>query len=106
MAPALPAACAALAIFGAAVPLNAVVVGTATQRYSPPNLQGRAFAATLMATDLAQMLSITIGAALVDTLGYKPLLVLAVVVLSLAAIPVLIKPRERPVAEPHGGAPA
>jgi MFS family permease len=60
--PVLPAACAALAIFGVAVPLNAVVVSTATQRYSPPQLQGRTFAASFMAADLAQTLAIAIGA--------------------------------------------
>jgi predicted MFS family arabinose efflux permease len=90
--PALPASCVALAIFGVAVPLNAVVVITATQRYSPPHLQGRAFAASFMAADLAQTVSITIGAALVDKLGYKPLLIIAAVVVSIAAIPVLGRP--------------
>jgi MFS family permease len=92
MIPVLPATCAALAIFGVAVPLNTVVVSVATQRYSPPHLQGRTFAALFMATDLAQTLSITIGAALVDTLGYRPLLVIAAVVVSIAAIPVLAHP--------------
>jgi MFS family permease len=94
--PALPAVCAALAIFGVAVPLNTVVVSVATQRYSPPELQGRTFAASFMATDLAQTLSITIGAALVDTLGYRPLLIVASVVLSIAAVPVLTRPAQRP----------
>jgi MFS family permease len=98
--PALPAACAALAIFGIAIPLNTVVVSAATQRYSPPHLQGRAFAASFMATDLAQMLSITIGAALVDTLGYRPLLIIAAAVVSVAAIPVLARPARRPPREP------
>jgi len=96
MIPALPAACAALAIFGVAVPLNTVVVTTATQRYSPPRLQGRAFAASFMAADLAQTLSITMGAALVDTLGYRPLLIITATVLSIAAIPVLTHPAQPP----------
>ena len=96
MIPALPAACAALAIFGIAVPLNAVVITTATQRYSPPRLQGRVFAASFMAADLAQTLSITIGAALVDTLGYQPLLIITATVLSIAAIPVLTRPAQPP----------
>jgi MFS family permease len=93
---ALPASCIALAIFGVAVPFNAVVVTTATQRYSPPHLQGRAFAASFMAADLAQTVSITIGAALVDTLGYKPLLIIAAVVVSVAGIPVLARPTGPP----------
>jgi MFS family permease len=90
--PALPASCAALAIVGLAIPLNAVVVSTATQRHSPPQLQGRTFAASFMAADLAQTLSITIGAALVGTLGYRPLLIIAAIVLSIAAVPVLFRP--------------
>lgn len=94
--PALPAACAALAICGVAIPLNTVVVSVATQRYSPPQLQGRTFAASFMATDSAQTLSITIGAALVDTVGYRPLLVLAAVVLVIAAVPVLTRPAQPP----------
>jgi MFS family permease len=94
--PVLPASCVALAIFGVAVPLNAVVVTTATQRYSPPQLQGRAFAASFMAADLAQTASIAIGAALVDTLGYKPLLIIAAAVVSIAAIPVLARPAGPP----------
>ena len=96
MIPALPAACTALAIFGIAVPLNTVVITTATQRYSPPRLQGRVFAASFMAADLAQTLSITIGAALVDTLGYQPLLIITATVLSIAAIPVLTRPAQPP----------
>jgi MFS family permease len=99
--PALPAACAALAICGVAVPLNTVVASVATQRYSPPELQGRTFAASFMATDIAQTLSITIGAALVDTLGYRPLLILAAVVLAIAALPVLTRPAQRPRSEPR-----
>jgi MFS family permease len=99
MVPVLPAACAALTLFGIAVPLNTVVVSTATQRYSPPHLQGRAFAASFMAADLAQTVSIAIGAALVDSLGYRPLLVIAAVVLSIAAIPVLAQPARAPECE-------
>lgn len=93
MVPVLAAACAALAVFGVAVPLNAVVVTTAIQRYSPPHLQGRTFAASFMAAELAQTLAIAIGAALVDTLGYRPLLAIAAVVISAAAVPVLARPK-------------
>ncbi len=104
--PVLAASCAALAIFGVAVPLSAVVITTATQRYSPPHLQGRALAASYMATDLAQTLSITVGAALVDTLGYRPLLLIAAVVVSGAAFPVLARPARPPATAPAVGAPA
>jgi MFS family permease len=97
--PVLAACCAALAIFGVAVPLCAVVVTAAAQRYSPPDLQGRTLAASYMATDVAQMLSITIGAVLVDTVGYRPLLVTAAVVVAGAAIPVVARPARPPVME-------
>jgi MFS family permease len=97
--PVLPASCAALAIFGVAVPLNAVVVTTATQRYTPPHLQGRTLAASYLATDLAQTISITIGAALVDTLGYRPLLIITAAVVSGAAIPLVARPARPPAVE-------
>jgi MFS family permease len=107
--PVLPAACAALVMCGIAVPINAVVVITATQRYTPPHLQGRTLAASYMATDLAQTLSIAIGAALVDSLGYRPLLIIMAVVVTIAAVPVVARPA-RPLslagaamkADPHG----
>jgi MFS family permease len=102
--PVLPASCAALAIFGVAVPLYAVVVTTATQRYSPPHLQGRTLAASYMATDLAQTISITIGAALVDTLGYRPLLFSTALVVSAAAIPVMARPARPPAVKTRGDA--
>lgn len=94
--PALPASCAALAIFGIAVPLNVVVISNATQRYTPPQLQGRVVAASNMATNLAQTLSITIGAALVDTIGYKPLLIIVAIVVATAAIPAMAFPAQPP----------
>ena len=87
-----------------AVPLNIVVITTATQRYSPPHLQGRAFAASFMAADLAQTLSITVGAALVDTLGYRPLLIITAIVLSIAAIPVLTRPAPPPATHTQSAA--
>src|SRR5262249_19174536 len=101
MIPVLPATCAALAIFGVAVPLNAVVVTAATQRYSPPHLQGRAYAASCTAAHLAQTLSCPIGAALVGTLGYRPLLTTAAAVVSVAAIPVLTHPAQPPATGPQ-----
>jgi len=94
--PVLPASCAALAIFGVAVPLNAVVVTTANQRYTPPQLQGRVTAASDMATNLALTLSITIGAALIGTIGYQPLLITVALVMTIAAIPILTKPAQPP----------
>jgi predicted MFS family arabinose efflux permease len=48
-----------------------------------------------MATNLAQTLSITIGAALVDTIGYKPLLIIVAIVAT-AAIPAMAFPAQPP----------
>lgn len=48
-----------------------------------------------MAADLAQTLPITIGAALMDTLGW-PLVIIAAAVLSIGAIPVLTCPAQLP----------
>ncbi len=54
-----------------------------------------------MPADLAQTLSITIGAALVGTLGYRPLLITAAAVVSIAAIPVLTHPAQPPAMDPQ-----
>jgi MFS family permease len=94
--PNLPVDLAAITIFGAAVPLYAVAVATATQRYTPPQLQGRANVATYTATDLAQTLSIGVGASLVDTIGYQPLLAAVALVTAIAALPVLFRPAATP----------
>jgi len=85
-------ACVALAVFGIAVSLYNVAVLTATQRYTPPRLQGRVNAAVGTAAELAQTLSIAIGALLVDHVGYRPLLLTITAVVTLAALPVLLRP--------------
>jgi MFS family permease len=82
--------CAAIAMFGAAVPLYAVAL--ATQRQTPANIQGRVAAASGMTTNLAQTLSIALGATLVDSVGYRPLLVVVAVVVTCAAVPIFARP--------------
>lgn len=94
--PELPATVVALAIFGVAVPLFAVAVDTANQRYTPGPLQGRVYAASNMVITLTQTLSIAIGAALVDTIGYEPLLATAVAVLVVPALVLLARPAATP----------
>jgi len=49
-----------------------------------------------MATNLALTLSITIGAALIGTIGYQPLLITVALVMTIAAIPILTKPAQPP----------
>ncbi len=87
---------AAITIFGTAVPLYAVAVTSATQRYTPSRLQGRANVATNTATSLAQTISIAIGASLVDTIGYQPLLGVVALVTTIAALPVILHPSPAP----------
>lgn len=83
----------ALVAFGIAVPLYAVSVATATQRYTPPWLQGRVNATVGMATRLAQTTSIGVGAVLVDRVGYRPLLLTITVVVTAAALPIFLRGR-------------
>ena len=49
----------------------------------------------MAAASTRRTLSVTMGAALVDTLGYRPLLIITVTALSIAAIPVLTHPASR-----------
>jgi MFS family permease len=90
--PALPAAVVALTAFGIAVPLFAVALNTANQRCTPSNLQGRVSAASDMLITLTQTISIAIGASLVDTIGYEPLLIAGVAVLTVPAFVLLTRP--------------
>lgn len=90
--PSVPVAFVALTLFGVAVPFYAVSVATATQRYTPPQLQGRVNASVGMATKLAQSLSIAVGAFLVDRVGYQPLLFIVAAVVATLALPTLRNP--------------
>ena len=94
--PTLPTACVALTIFGVAIPLYAVALATATQRYTPPALQGRVNTASETAINLSQALSIAIGAALITTVDYRALLVVAALVLCIAAVPIVRRPANVP----------
>lgn len=91
--PYVPVACLALAVFGVAVPLYAVALATAVQRYTPRDLLGRVDAIARMATNLAQTVSIAVGAALVGPVGYRPLLITIAVTVSFVSAPMLVRPR-------------
>jgi MFS family permease len=84
--PSIPVACTALVVFGVAVPLNAVALATATQRFTPRRLTGRVAAAVGMFCNLAQMLSIAVGAALFDRVNYRELLVIVAAGAAAAAL--------------------
>lgn len=90
--PTLATASVALIMFGTAIPLYAVAVATATQRHTPPALQGRVNTASETAINLSQTLSIAVGAALISTVDYRLLLIAAAVALSGAAVPILVRP--------------
>jgi MFS family permease len=98
--PTLATACIALIIYGAAIPLYAVAIATATQRHTPSALQGRVTTASEAAITLSQTLSIAVGAALIGTVSYRLLLVAATVLLSAAAVPILLHPAEPVSTEP------
>jgi MFS family permease len=91
-APTLATAGVALIIYGAAIPLYAVAIATATQRHTPPALQGRVNTASETAITLSQTLSIAIGAALISTVDYRLLLITAALILSGAAVPITLRP--------------
>jgi MFS family permease len=97
MVPVIAVALGALFIFGMAVPMYAVAIGTATQRFAPPRMQGRVGATVYMLTDLSQTLSIALGAALVDTVSYRLLLAIVAVVATLTAVPILRHPEKEPI---------
>lgn len=94
--PSLPIACTALVIFGIAVPLYAVALATAGQRFTPPRMQGRVGAAQSMLTSLSQTLSIAVGAALIGGIDYRLLLLVVAIVATAAALPVLLHPCRPP----------
>lgn len=101
LVPRVAASVCALVVFGIAVPLLSVAVATATQRYTPPRLQGRVGAASNMAMSLGQTVSIAIGAALIGVVGYRPLLVTVALVTALAATPALARPAPIPPVTPE-----
>ena len=90
----VPVACVALVIFGIAVPLYAVALGTATQRFTPPRLQGRVGATTGMLTNVSQTLSVALGAALIDVVDFRIRLLTVAVVATAAAVPLLVRPQQ------------
>jgi MFS family permease len=83
--PTVLTASVALLVFGAAIPLYAVSVATATQRHTPPALQGRVNTASETAINLSQTVSIAIGAALIGSVDYRILLIIAALVLGITA---------------------
>lgn len=72
--PLLPVVMAGEVVLGTAVPCLVVGLITLMQRRTPPNIQGRVFAAAETLITTPQTLSIALGAVLIGVVGYRILL--------------------------------
>jgi hypothetical protein len=105
--PRLPSVLAGDIIAGAAIPLLVIGLITIAQRLTPPELQGRVYAAAETLITTPQTISIALGAALITLTGYQPLLVAMASIIALAAVYLLTRPEQRRAARqptPHGPA--
>jgi len=68
---------------------------TLVQRLTPPQLQGRVFAAVEVLITTPQTLSIALGAALITVVGYQVLLTAMAVMFTATAVSVLTRPEQR-----------
>jgi MFS family permease len=81
--------------FGAAIAWIVVSLITLAQRLTPPELQGRVYAATDTLITTPQTLSIALGAGLITITGYQPLLVAMAGVIAVTAVYLLTRPEQR-----------
>lgn len=82
----------AAALGGAAIPWLIVGFVTARQRHTPPRLQGRVSAATVLAMNGPQTVSIAIGAALIGVVDYRLLIAVTSLVIAASGIWLLVRP--------------
>jgi len=75
------------------------VSGAATQRYTPPRLQGRANAAWTMAVITPQTISIAASAALISYVSYRTLLMIVLATIGACGTYLLARPAPEPVAD-------
>jgi MFS family permease len=88
---ALPVVLAGKALFGLGLPWVFVALLTLVQRSTPPQLQGRAFAAAELATGAPQLLSIALGAALVALVDYRFVLLVQALTVGATGLFLLIR---------------
>ncbi|MDR2985280.1 MAG: MFS transporter [Nocardiopsaceae bacterium] len=69
---------------------------TATQRYTPPSLQGRVNAAFMMLILTPQTVSIAAGAALISFVDYRLMLAIVAVAIGAGALVLLLRPAPEP----------
>jgi MFS family permease len=91
----LPSVLAGAIVFGAGIPWIVVGLITLAQRLTPPELQGRVYAAAETLITTPQTISIALGAALIGVAGYQALLAGMAVVIALAAGYLLTRPEQR-----------
>jgi Na+/melibiose symporter-like transporter len=93
--PFLPSVLAGVILFGVSIPWLVVGFTTLLQRLTPPELQGRVYAAADTLVTTPQTVSIAVGAGLIGVTGYRPLLAALAVVVALAATYLLTRPEQR-----------
>jgi hypothetical protein len=96
--PPLPSVLAGDIVFGAAIPWLVVGLISLAQRVTPPELQGRVYAAVETLITTPQTISIALGAALITVTGYQTLLLTMAGTITLAAIYLLTRPEQRKAA--------
>jgi Na+/melibiose symporter-like transporter len=96
--PLLPSVLVGAIIFGAAIPWIVIGLITLAQRLTPPELQGRVYAAAETLITTPQTISIALGAALIAVAGYQTLLLTMASTIALAAIYLLTRPEQRQAA--------
>jgi MFS family permease len=93
--PLLPSVLAGDIIFGTAIAWLVVGLITLTQRLTPPQLQGRVYAAAETLITTPQTISIALGAALITLTSYQTLLAAMASAIALAATYLLTRPEQR-----------
>ncbi|MGH3208697.1 MAG: MFS transporter [Trebonia sp.] len=101
--PLLPPVLAGDIVFGAAIPCLVVGLISLAQRVTPPELQGRVYAAAETLITTPQTISIALGAALITVAGYQTLLLTMAAVIALAACYLLTRPEQRQAARRRSG---
>jgi MFS family permease len=96
----LPSVVAGVILLGLSVAWVIVGLTTLAQRLTPPELQGRVYAALDALITTPQAISIAAGAALVGVVGYRVLLAGMAATSTLAGAYLLARPRRLPAAAP------
>jgi MFS family permease len=94
----LPSVIAGVIVFGVSLPWVIVSLTTLLQRATPPELQGRVYAAAEALITTPQTISIAVGAALIGVVGYRSLLV-AMAAANAVAAGYLLTRRRLPAAD-------